>query len=184
MQLATHKFTADQYQKMGEAGIFHPEARLELIQGEILVMSPIGLKHAATVNRLANLLPRLLGDRAIVSSQNPIRLNDYSEPQPDVVLLQPRADFYASQPPQPADVLLLIEIADSSVRYDRTIKAPLYAENNIQEFWLIDLPNQTLECYRQPQANAYSEQTTLTRDQAIAPLAFPDLTLNLTQILG
>ncbi|NJL02744.1 MAG: Uma2 family endonuclease [Spirulinaceae cyanobacterium RM2_2_10] len=184
MQLATHKFTADQYQKMGEAGIFHPEARLELIQGDILVMSPIGLKHAATVNRLANLLPRLVGDRTIVSIQNSIRLNDYSEPQPDVVLLQPRADFYESQIPQPDNVLLLIEIADSSLRYDRRVKAPLYAENNIQEFWLINLLDQTLECYRQPQAEAYTDQQTLNRDQAIAPLAFPDLTLNLTQILG
>lgn len=184
MQLATHKFTADQYQKMGEAGIFHPEARLELIEGEILVMSPIGLKHAATVNRLATLLVPPLTERAIVSVQNSIRLNDYSEPQPDVVLLQPRTDFYENQIPQPDDVLLLIETADSSLRYDRTMKAPLYAENNIQEFWLVNLPDQILERYSQPQAKAYTEQQTLTRDQTISPLAFPDLTLNLTQILG
>ncbi len=99
-------------------------------------------------------------------------------------MLQPRADFYESQIPQPDDVLLLIEIADSSLRYDRTMKAPLYAENNIQEFWLVNLPDQILERYSQPQAKAYTEQQTLTRDQTISPLAFPDLTLNLTQILG
>ncbi|MDB9313726.1 Uma2 family endonuclease [Spirulina sp. CS-785/01] len=134
LPLLTKKITVEHYHKMDEIGIFEPEERVELIEGEILEMSPIGLQHAVTINRLSNFFPQQLRDRAIMTVQTPIRLNNYSEPQPDLTLLQPREDFYAHKFPTPEDVLLLIEVADSSLIPDQEIKKPLYAENKIPDY--------------------------------------------------
>ncbi|MGB0562314.1 MAG: Uma2 family endonuclease [Spirulinaceae cyanobacterium] len=184
MQLLTRKFTTTQYHQMAQMGIFAPDERIELILGEIITMSPIGLKHLAMVNRLGNLFPLQLMGRAIVSSQNPIRLNDFSEPQPDLALLKPRADFYASKLPEPTDCLLLIEVADSSLRYDQEIKAPLYAKNQIQDYWLIDVENNRVEVYRDPQANGYQSKVVLQSGQTVSPLVFPDLVLSYEDFFG
>jgi Uma2 family endonuclease len=183
MQVLTRKFTVDEYHKMGEDYLFHPGERLELIKGEILTMSPIGVKHASMVNRLTNLLYRQLLDQAIVSVQNSIILDDNSEPQPDLVLLKPRDDFYNSKIPQPQDIYWLIEVSDSTLKYDREIKIPLYAENNIPEVWLVNLNNKTLEVYRQPENNLYQNFQKLTSKQTISPLAFPNLVINLSDVL-
>lgn len=151
MQVITRKFTVTEYHQMAKVGILTPEDKVELIQGAIIAMSPIGLKHAACVNRLNQLFYRKLGDQVIVSIQNPIQLNDYSEPQPDLVLLKPRPDFYENQIPKPVDIYLLIEVADSTVKYDQEVKLPLYAQSNISEVWIVNLNHQSLEVYRQPQ---------------------------------
>jgi Uma2 family endonuclease len=133
---------------------------------------------------LGNWFPRQLGERAIISIQNPIRLDPHSEPQPDLVILKPREDFYAHQLPQAQDVLLLIEVADSSLSYDREIKVPLYAKHRINEVWLFNLNQAQLEVYRSPQEGYYQDQTILIAPQTLTPLAFPELEITLTRILN
>jgi Uma2 family endonuclease len=184
MQLLTRKFTIEQYHKMADAGILTEQDRVELIRGKIIEMSPIGLKHAATVNRLNQLFYRQLGERVVVSIQNPIQLNDNSEPQPDVALLKPRADFYENKIPTPEDILLLVEVADKTLRYDRDVKLPLYAENKIIEVWLIDVNNQFLRVYRQPQETSYQNIQKFTRSQNLSPLSFSDIIIPVDEIFG
>ncbi|MDQ3917533.1 MAG: Uma2 family endonuclease, partial [Acidobacteriota bacterium] len=133
VEIARHFFTVDEFERMGAAGIFHPDDRLELIGGEIVEMSPIGSSHAACVKFLSALLQRLFGGTLIVSTQDPIRLDDFSEPQPDVALLRWREDFYRHAHPTPADVLLVVEVADTTVESDRQVKIPLYARAGIPE---------------------------------------------------
>ncbi len=141
---------------MCEAGVFSQGDRLELIEGEIIEMSPIGKRHAAVVRRLNNLLTRALGeDEALVDAQNPVVLGDISEPQPDLALLRPRADFYAEHP-RPEDILLLIEVADTSLAYDREVKVPTYALHGVSEVWIADLSGAAVEVYRRPTADGYA----------------------------
>lgn len=153
--LNLHKFTTKQYQLMYELGVFAESDRYELINGEIREMSPIGIKHAVCVTRLSTLFTNRLINKAIVWAQNPILLNDYSQPQPDVAILQWRDDFYASALPTPDDILLIIEVADSTIAYDREVKSPLYAANGIPEMWLFDVNQQIIEGYSQPSASGY-----------------------------
>ncbi|MGH8470646.1 MAG: Uma2 family endonuclease [Gammaproteobacteria bacterium] len=152
-----HRLTVSDYQRMGETGILDQNARVELIAGEIIDMAPIGSLHAGTVNRLIRMLQRTIGDAAVLSVQNPIVLGPYSEPEPDVALLKPREDFYTATHAVPDDVLLIIEVADTTVRYDREVKVPLYASTGIPEVWLIDLPRKAIEVCRQPTAQGYRE---------------------------
>ncbi|MGK7939576.1 MAG: Uma2 family endonuclease [Crocosphaera sp.] len=182
MQVITRKFNVNEYHRMAETGILTPEDRVELIRGEIIAMSPIARKDAAALNRLTNLFPPLLGNKAIVSVQNSIKLDNYSEPQPDLVLLKPRSDFYESKIPEAEDIYLLIEVSDSTITYDQQIKLLLYAESNINEVWIVNLNNKTLEVYRQPQNKVYLEQQKNVK--SIAPLAFSDITLNINDIFG
>jgi len=185
MEPVKYKFTAEEYQLMGKAGVFHPEARVELINGEIVVMSPIGLKHAVTINRLTRFLIKNLNDAGIVSVQNSFRIPDYSEPQPDIVILRPRDDFYANKFPLPEDVLLIIEVADSSLKYDRTTKLTLYAEHHILEYWIANLERDIVEIYRQPQNKSYLKQTLIdSAEITFAPIAFPEMTITLKDIYG
>jgi Uma2 family endonuclease len=185
MEPVKYKFTAEEYQLMGKAGVFHPEARVELINGEIVVMSPIGLKHAVTINRLTRFLIKNLNDAGIVSVQNSFRIPDYSEPQPDIVILRPRDDFYANKFPLPEDVLLIIEVADSSLKYDRTTKLTLYAEHHIPEYWIANLERDIVEIYRQPQNKSYLKQTLIdSAEITFAPIAFPEMTITLKDIYG
>ncbi|MGK7932111.1 MAG: Uma2 family endonuclease [Microcystaceae cyanobacterium] len=167
---------------MAEIGILTPQERVELIRGEIIPMSPIGLKQAACVNRLTNLFPNLLGNQIIVTVQNPIQLDDLSQPQPDIILLKHRDDFYENKVPQPSDVYLLIEVSDSPLNYDQTVKLPLYAENQIPEVWIVNLNHKTLEVYRQPKDKKYQDQK--KNVQVISPFIFPDVTLSIQDILG
>ncbi|HEX8069660.1 MAG TPA: Uma2 family endonuclease [Pyrinomonadaceae bacterium] len=155
VRIAKYYFTVAQYERMAEVGVLSPDCRVELIEGEIVKMSPIGKRHAACVNRLNRLLGQALGTAAIVSVQNPIRLDDYSEPQPDVALLKPRADFYEQALPAPADVLLVIEVCDTTLEYDRQIKLPLYARAGLPEVWLVNLADEQIETYAHPAADAY-----------------------------
>jgi len=154
--LRRHRLTVHDYYRMAEVGILRPDARVELIEGEIIDMAPNGSRHAGTINHLARILHASVSELAVVQIQNPVSLNEHSEPKPDVALLRPRADFYKSAHPRPADVLLIIEVADTSLRYDREIKVPLYARYGIPELWVIDLNGRNLTRYRDPREGAYA----------------------------
>jgi Uma2 family endonuclease len=153
-----HPITVGEYFRMGMAGILDPEAQCELIEGEIIDMAPIGPSHASTSNRLADLLAEAVRGRAIVSAQNPIVLGDLSAPQPDLALLRYRDDYYAQAHPGPADVLLLIEVADTSLTHDRSTKLPLYARFQIPEVWIVDIPGRHLDVHREPDSTRYTYQ--------------------------
>ena len=142
-----HRFSVEDYHRMGEAGILHEDSRVELIRGQVIDMTPIGTPHLAMVNRLNSLLAIALHGRATVSPQNPVRLPDGSEPQPDVTILKWRADYYRRRRPEAQDVLLLIEVSDSSLDYDRNVKVPLYAEGGIPESWIVNLEEWCIEVY-------------------------------------
>lgn len=183
-QLLRRLFTVKEYHRMVKAGILCEDDRLELLRGEIIQMSPIGSRHAAAVNRLVRVFTQKLGDRIILAAQNPVELDDYSEPQPDIALLRPRDDFYESGHPQPEDVFLLVEVADSTVRFDRTVKIPLYAEDGIVEVWLVDIPAQCIEVYRQPTSEGYQQIDRFNRTQAVTIRAFVDVEIAVGEILG
>jgi Uma2 family endonuclease len=183
--LTRHRFTVEEYHRMGEAGILPEDNRLELINGDIVVREPIGVQHASTVDRLTRLWISRLGDRAHVRIQNPVtfpRLD--SELQPDVLLLRPREDFYGTGHPQAADVLLLIEVADTTLRLDRRIKIPLYARVGVGEVWLVDLTTAQLEVHREPLGDRYGDVRVLARGERVAPEAFPDLSLDVAELIG
>lgn len=173
-----HRFTVQQYHLMHETGVFAEGDRYELINGEIREMSPIGIKHAVCVARLTKQFERKLGDQAIIWTQNPIRLSDQSEPQPDLAILKLRDDFYASALPTPEDILLIIEVADSTIAYDRDVKAPLYAANGIPEMWLFDVNQQIIEGYSQPSASGYKRSQRYEQDDTLSLLTFPDVIFN------
>lgn len=178
-----HRLSVDAYHRMGETGVLPPDARTELIDGEILDMAPIGSRHASVVNRLTGILVRAVGQRAIVQVQGPVRLGDLSEPEPDFALLEPRADFYRDALPGAADILLLIEVADTTLRFDRSVKAPLYARHAIPELWVIDLENALLHFYRQPKGGAYAD-ISATGQPALTPIgALAGIALDLSGIL-
>jgi Uma2 family endonuclease len=172
MQLVRRCFTVEQYHQMIVAGIFPEDDRIELIHGEIVEMSPVGRRHAACVKRLNQLFSQILGIQAIVAVQDPIKLGDRSEPQPDIALLKPRPDFYAAGHPQPEDILLLVEVADTSMATDREVKIPLYASSSILEVWLVDIDQQSVEVYSQPAANIYQEFRILHRGESLIITAF------------
>jgi Uma2 family endonuclease len=163
-------------------GVLTENDRCELIRGELIEKMTIGDPHMAGVRRLIKLFS-VLGDQAITSAQDAIKLLD-SRPEPDVALLVPRSDFYASQTPGPPDILLLVEVADSSLAYDRQVKLPLYAENSIREYWIVNLIDDCLEVHRQPRAADYSERLVVRRGDRISPLAFPALSLAAEMLLG
>ena len=158
--------------------------RVELLDGQVVEMSPISPPHASTVTRLATLFIRRLRDRANVRVQNPIFLDRWSEPQPDVCVLAPRADFYAVAHPHPGDVLLGIEVMGTSRGYDRTVKLPLYAKAELREVWLVDLKARAIEVYRWPALRRYRLHETFKRGQAIVPLAFPRTRFRVAELLG
>lgn len=184
VQLLRRQFTVAQYHQMAEAGILAEDDRVELLEGEIIEMSPIGRRHAACVDRLNRLFSDRLRDRAIVRVQNPVQLSDRSEPQPDIALLKPKADFYESGHPQPQDILLLVEVADSTVEFDREIKIPLYARSGVQEVWLVDLNENAIAIYRQPSPDGYAQEHRLQRGQTLTMQVFPEVSLALEDVLG
>lgn len=179
-----HKLDVDDYHRMAEAGILAEDDRVELIEGDIIDMAPIGEDHAATVGVLTGLLVRAFGERAIVWPQNPVRLDRMSEPQPDFTVLRPRADGYRNGMPGPTDVLLLIEVADSSLRFDRAVKLPLYARAGIAEVWIIDLRRRVLLAHREPADGAFGRVSTHARDELVSPALAPDLLLPLDKVFG
>ncbi len=177
-----HRFTADKYHKMAHAGVLHEDSRVELLEGEIVEMAPIGSRHAACVKKLNQSLTGLLKGRAIVSVQDPVGLGD-SEPEPDLALLEPHEHFYARQHPGPEDVLLVVEVADSSLEYDRTIKLPLYARAGVKEVWLVDLTHDRIAVSRDPSPQGYETLQTFKPGQPLSPLAFADLSLSVDDVL-
>jgi Uma2 family endonuclease len=178
------RFTVDEYHRMGEAGVLTEDDRVELLDGEIVQMSPIGPPHASTVARLTKLLVRRFGDRATIWVQNPIILDRWSEPQPDLCVLAERSDFYADAHPRPRDVLIGIEVMDTSRSYDRTLKLPLYAKAELREVWLVDLKAEQIDVCRRPALRGYREHDTYARGRTITPLAFPRLRIRVNEILG
>jgi Uma2 family endonuclease len=173
VEIARRRFDVDEYHRMAEAGILSTGDRVELIDGEIVAMTPIGARHNAAVNRANQALGRAVGDQAIVQIQGSIRLGRFNEPEPDVALLRPRVDFYASGLPGPADVLLVIEIADASLAYDREIKARLYAAAGIPEYWLVNLEARTVTRFLRPEGGAYGDARQVPAGRPIAPVLLP-----------
>jgi Uma2 family endonuclease len=184
MAVQPYRFTVEEYQRMGETGILTREDRVELIDGQIVRMTPIGPPHSGTVMALHQMLASLLGDRAVLSVQSPVILSDFSEPEPDVVLLKPPLGTYRQRHPNPDDVLLLIEVADTSGAYDRRVKLPLYAEAGISEYWIVDLERNLIGVHRSPAGNRYVSVEPLALGDRVSPEAFPDIELEVSEILG
>ncbi len=181
-QIVRRRFTVHDYHRMGEAGILHEDDRVELIEGEIVEMAAIGTRHFSCVNRLNRLLVRSVGDDAIVSVQNPVRLNEHTEPQPDLAVIRPRD--YRESLPTPEDVLVLIEVSDTTLAYDRNVKLPLYARASIPEVWIADLTNETLERHTGPSENAYRRVERARRKEMLASAMSPGLTLGVDAAFG
>jgi Uma2 family endonuclease len=177
-------FTVDDYYRMAEVGILKPTDRVELIEGEIVEMSPIGVRHAMAVNRANMIFARGVGDRAVVAVQNAARINIYNEPQPDLVLIRPREGFYGKEHPKPEEVLLLIEVSETSLRFDRNVKLPIYARNGVREFWLVDLNSDTISVFRKPKDDTYTETFTRQRQESVSPDAFPEFSIEVNELLG
>jgi Uma2 family endonuclease len=178
-----HKLDVSQYHRMGEAGVFEGNERVELIEGEIVEMAPIGGAHAGTTNDLNQMLVVATGDRALVTVGNPVRLDRYNEPQPDFALLRRRADSYRSSHPTAADVLLLIEVADSSLRYDRKVKLPLYARHGVPELWIVDLEGGTVEVCREPRGDGYAAISHVAPGDVLEPALLPGVRIAVTDII-
>ncbi len=182
-QITRRLFDVTEYYRMAEAGIFHEDDRVELIEGEIVKMSPIGLRHAACVDRLTDFFTSSRA-KPLVRVQNPVRLDDHSEPQPDLSLLKRRKDYYAGGHPSPADVLLVVEVADTSEAYDRDVKVPLYARRGIPEVWLVRLLADSIRVYRAPENGAYRDVQDFGRGQTLSPSLLPEVALSTDDILG
>ncbi len=184
LSLITRKFTVEEYEKMATEGIIKPDEKVELIRGEIIKMSPMGTRHAAGIARLTQLFSRKFGDLILLGVQNPIRLNNNSQPEPDLSLLIPRSDFYVAAYPCPQDIYLIIEVSDSTLDYDHYTKIPLYAEANIQEVWIVNLKEECLEVYRHPLHGSYQAIQKYYRGESIFIESFPAIELTLIEILG
>ena len=177
------RFTVAEYYAMAEAGILAPDERVELLDGDVIVMPPINEWHASRVGRFTNTLPLQFQGQAIVWIQNPVRLDDASEPEPDVMLLRWRDDFYENGHPGPADVLLLIEVSDTTVDYDHSAKLAAYAAAGIPEVWIVNRPDRRIESYADPTGDAYATVRHYGAGESIAPSAFPDIVLQVDQII-
>ncbi len=184
VELTRRLFDVDEYHRMGEVGILSDEDRVELIDGEILIMSPIGAPHARCVMFLTDVFVRRLEGRAVVSPQNSVRLHRRTEPQPDIILLRPPLARYAKAIPGPADALLVVEVADSSQYRDRVVKLPRYAAAGIPEVWIVDLEAGVVDVHREPSPDGYRAWRRLRRGEDIAPDAFPDVALAVDDVLG
>lgn len=184
VQFQKHYFTVDEYYRMAKGGVFSADDRVELIEGEVVEMSPIGSTHQGCVDELSSILASRLGRAAIVRVQGPIHIDEYSEPQPDISLLKPRRDFYRRSHPTPADVLLVVEVADTSLEYDRNVKLPLYARAGIPEAWLIVLTKESIEVHSEPKNGKYQKLQRLKRGKKLTSATIPGLALNVDDILG
>ncbi len=176
-------FTAEEYDRLIEAGILGEDERVELLQGEIIAMAPIGNRHVACVNRLNFLFSPLMAFRRVIFSiQNPIHLDEYSEPQPDLVIARFRPDVYEKRLPTPADIMLLVEVADSTEEFDRGVKMPMYARAGVAEAWLVNLQRDQVEAYRTPSPAGYRDAHTYAGEERLAPAALPDFSIALSDL--
>jgi Uma2 family endonuclease len=178
------RFTVEEYERMGQVGIFDEDDRVELLDGEIVAMSPIGPKHASIVNRVSHLLFQRLAGLATVIAQNPLRLPPRSEPQPDFILARARRDFYAAAHPTAEDVFLVIEVADSTLCKDRMVKVPIYARQGVVEVWLVDVAGGTVTVYTDPVDGSYRQVRTVRGDERITSGSLSELTFTVNEILG
>ena len=177
------KFTVEEYYRMAEVGILKRDERVELIEGEIVVMPPIGPEHANDVDVFNELLVRYAPGRYRVRVQNPVRLNDHSEPEPDVALVRRRAEGYGAAHPTPEDVLLIIEVAASSLGYDRDVKAHIYGRAGVPETWVKNLREDCIERFTEPGAEGYARHTVHRRGETLTPVALPDLEVDVGELL-
>ena len=183
VQPVRHRFTVAEYHQMAGAGIFGEDDRVELLEGEVVEMAPIGSRHAACVKRLNRLFQEQAAERVIVAVQDPVRLGQLSEPQPDLALLRPRHDYYASGHPGPEDVLLIVEVAETTAAWDRQHKVPLYASAGVAEVWLVDLGAGVVEACREPAGGAYAVVRRAGAGETLTPLALPTLTVAVDDIM-
>lgn len=183
VQVLRRRFTVEDYHRMAEAGILMEDDRVELIRGEVVEMSPIGNRHAACVNRLTEVFVRSASGRAVIAPQNPVRIPEHSEPQPDLTVLRRREDHYAGKAPQPEDVLLLVEVCDTSLAYDRDVKVPLYAEAGIPEVWLVDLNAGIIHVFRDPSPAGYRRSHSVLRGEGLAPELLSGLAFSSADLL-
>ncbi|MBI2799261.1 MAG: Uma2 family endonuclease [Gammaproteobacteria bacterium] len=179
-----HRLSVADYHCMGEIGILDPNVHCELIEGEIIDTSPIGSVHAGTVTMLGRLFNRVVGDMVVIALQSPVVLNEHSEPEPDIVLLKSRADFYKSADPHAEDVLLIVEVADTSLRYDRDTKIPLYARNGISEVWLVDLQSLRVEVFQEPAAEGYAKIRVHDPAKPLTPAALPETAIDVSDLFA
>jgi Uma2 family endonuclease len=182
-RIQRHLLNVDQYHRMGEAGVFEAGARVELIEGEVIDMAPIGSRHWAAVTRLTRLLVQATGERAVVSVQCSLRLDRRSELEPDLAILKPRQDFYASALPTGADVLLVIEVGDSSLAIDMRTKLRLYAKHAVPEYWVVDLPAGRLHTFGSPEGEAYTRSNSIAAPGVMALPGLDGVTVDLAGLL-
>lgn len=180
---ATHRFNAKEFYRMVEVGLLRPDARVELLDGRIIDMSPIGPFHGGITKSLNLHFTEQARGRWITAVQDPVRLDDYSEPQPDLMLLKKIPDFYRTRHPRPEDVYLLIEISDTSLELDRDEKLPVYARAGISEVWIVNLIERAIEVYREPNFTSYGSVTVLRIGDKASPLAFPDVVVDIADLL-
>ena len=178
------RFSVDEYYAMADAGILKRDERVELIDGEIIVLSPIGNEHGASVDAGTYFLVPLIGDKAIVRVQGHVRLDDYHQPEPDLTLLKRRDDFYRYQAPGPDDVLLLIEVSHASLSYDRGAKLAMYAQFEIPEVWIANIPSRVVEAYTNPVDGEYTTSRVYRPGETVSPMAFEDVNLPVSQFIG
>ncbi len=181
-EVTRRRFTVHDYHRMAEAGILHEDDRVELIEGELVEMAAIGSRHFTCVNTLNRLLVRSLGDEYIVSVQNPVRLDEDNEPEPDLAVI--RARDYRDSLPGPEDVLFLIEVSDTTLSYDRNVKLPLYARSGIPEVWIVDLAGEIIELYTTPSGNDYRHLEKVRREETFESTALPGLSFRAEAVLG
>jgi Uma2 family endonuclease len=177
------QITVTEYHQMAEMGIFHPEERLELISGQIIKMAAKGTTHEAAITRTQRIFNQRLGDKVLIRTQSPIKLDDYSEPEPDIAIVKTNALDYEDHHPQPSEIFLIIEIADSSLKYDREVKTSAYAKSGIIDYWVLDLNGRKLYVYRLPNAEGYQSESILGENLTISPLAFPECKITIKELL-
>jgi Uma2 family endonuclease len=180
--LPRHRITVDEYYRMGEVGLLAPDSRTELIDGEVIDMAPVGSPHASTVDRLDSLLRPVLGDSARMRIQHPVRLDRYSEPQPDLAVVLTRKDFYASRHPLPADTLLIVEISHSTLRLDLNVKVPLYARHQVPEVWVVDLEHSRIHFFRSLQNGTYTDVSVTDKPGVVALTSLPEVKVDLSAL--
>ena len=185
MQVLTeHRFSVQDYYRMAETGVLRPNARVELLGGRIIDMSPIGPLRGGLVKRLSRLFNLKARGRWVVSTQDPLHLDDHSEPEPDVMLLKPFPDDYTRRHPRPEDVFLLIEVSDSTLDYDREEKLPAYGRAGVSEVWLVNPQEEVIEVYREPHFTGYGSRTVMHVGDEARPQEFPDASVNVTELLS
>lgn len=178
----TYRFSVEEYNRLDETGFFSEDDRVELLDGEIIVMSPIGRRHVGVVRKISRLLHQRAFDHGVIDTQNPFILGAYSEPQPDLILLKPSMEG-TMEIAQPEDILLVIEVSESSLRYDRGKKLKAYAHGGIIEVWIVNLVDEVVECFRQPKEGRYSEMRSFRRGEEVTVEAVPTLVFAAADLL-